>query len=467
MKKLWRVTLGLGLALALVLAGCAPAPPEVAPEEEAPAVTGPSVTVEDKGTHWEVVMDYTTGKTPYEMGKELGEAIIQAFPDYPATLDGWYACALRGAEGYMLVCSQRFDSVEVDQKYLDELEGLADGLGLVDETSVGDGQLSRDELFVLNYYADVLHMWECTAIGVWGERSKTGDVLTSRTLGLPTSGCKAFLGELNSVLTVKDGKKSFCSVGLLGFMGLLTAFKPNGLYMAVLDCGLTQPKHNPEDEPHPVIVPADYSRTTSSICFSARYALENFSTIDEIGDYLTAKDYHWNHLWFVADTEQAKVIENNISGPEGWTGKPLVRDVETELNPGVEPWVLDDSGIPDTHSIGVVNSFVAKGNYDNHTTHPRNVNRWHSQIEQLKQNLEEKGGKLDLSDLESIQTYYQGDKPGSIYIGDLYNYDWRVYTAQVYLFCPNTLELWVFFENNQVEDGLPLPPVFEKVSPRF
>lgn len=464
MKRLWRVTLGLGLALALVLAGCAPAPPEVAPEEEAPAVPQPSVTLENKGTYWEVVMDYTTGKTPYEMGKELGEAIIQAVPDYQALMDTSLTTGFGGFQQYVDMCYGRFDSVEVHQKYVDELEGLAAGLDVVDESALGDGKLSRDELFLFNYQADVAHPTECSAIAVWDGLSKTGHTLVSRTLGLHTYTRGG--GETNSVLTVKDGEKSYSNIGYLGFMGILTAFKPNGLYLAVFDSGLTQPAHNPGDK-NPVVMPADYSRTTSSLVFDARYALENFSTMDEVCEYMTSKDYHWNHNWLVADTEQAKVIENNISGPEGWTGKQLVRDVETPLNPGVEAWVLDDSGTTDTHSIGIVNSFVAEGNYDNHTTHPRNVNRRHSQVEQLKQKLEEKGGKLDLGDLESIQTYYQGDKPASIYTGDLYNYDWRIYTAQVILFCPNTLEVLVFFDTGEPEGGLPLPPVFEEVSAGF
>lgn len=459
MKNLRRMTLGIVFVLVLTLAACTSIKPDV---------PRTSVTVENKGTYWQVVMDYASGKSHYELGRELGKAIIQAFPDFPAVVDAFWLAFLGNEPQFAGVFFQRLGSLEIEQKYVEEIEGIAAGLDVIDENLAGDGRLSRDELYILTYFVDITPIWQCSQIAVWGKNSKKGHTLIARNLDVmrgPT--LRPMIAKLHSVVTVKNGKESFCNVGMLGNMGIFTAFKPNGLYLALNYSGLTKPKTYRDDPMPSIIVPSDYSRRASSMLFAARYAIENFSTMDEICAYMTSKVYHYNHCWLVADTKEAKVIENNFSGPKGWTGRQLVRDVKTELNPGVEPWVLDDSGTLDAYSIGLVNSFVAKGNYDNHTTHPHNYTRWHNQIEQLKKTLKLKGGKLELSDLVAIQTYFQGDKPASMAFGDLYNYDWRVYTGQVILFCPNTLELQIFFDTNEPQDGLPIHPIFEKVSPRF
>ena len=412
-----------------------------------------NVTITDKERYWEVVMDFAGDTSYYEMGKMYGQAVREKLPDYPATTDAYLANML--PQFYADMCIKRFASVKVPQDYLDELNGICDALGTIEENKLGDGKLSKDEFFLNNYISDVASMTECSGIAVWGNRSQDGTTIVGRNLDLHTSN-RLGTANSNALIIVRNGEKSYCSVGYLGFMPVMTAFKPNGLFVAVFDSGLTRPKALPDDPQNPVIVPANYKKVVPSWLYSVRYSIENFSTIDEVVRYMTSHDYHWNHNIMVADTKHAVVIENNISGPEGWQGKQLIRDEKTEVNYGVEPWEL-------SNSIGVVNSFVAKGNYDNHTNALRNVRRRHNQIKFLK----EKGDTVSFDDIVAIQSWYKGDKPGSIFSGDLFNYDWRIYTALSLVFCPNTLKLKVFFDNGVPKDGPPVKPQYEEIKVNF
>jgi len=412
-----------------------------------------NVTLTNKGNYWEVVMDYTGDSTYYEMGKKYGQALLEKIPDFHVGIDSYLAKIL--PQFYADICIKRFPSVEIPKEYLEELNGICDAFGVIDTNKLGDGKLSRDEFLLNNYISDVSSMTECSGIAVWGNRSKDGTTIVGRNLDLHTSN-RSGTAKNNAVITVKNGKKSYCTIGYLGFMPVLTAFKPNGLYVAVFDSGLTRPKALPDDPGNPVIVAADYKKVVPSWVYSVRYSIENFSTIEEVARYMTSHDYHWNHNILVADSERAVVIENNISGPAGWQGKQLVRDEKTELNYGVEPWKIDNS-------IGVVNSFVAKGNYDNHTNALRNVRRRHNQIKLLAQ----KGDKVTFDDVVAIQSWYKGKKPDSIFLGDLFNYDWRIYTAQSIVFCPKTLKLKAFFDNLEQPDGLPVKPNYDEIEVSF
>lgn len=411
------------------------------------------VSITNKGDYWEVVMDYTNGKTYYEVGKEYGEALLKKMPNFSASTDAYLAGML--PQFYADMCIKRFASLKVPQEYMDEQKGICDGLGAIDTNKLGDGKLSKDEFSLNNYIGDIATMTECSAVAVWGTRSKDGNTIVGRNLDLHTFS-RFNLAKTKAITIVKNGGKSYCMIGYLGFMPALTAFKPNGLFISVYDSGLTRPKALPDDPKNPVIVPANYKKVASSFVYSARYAIENFSTIDEVADYMTSQDYHWNHNIMVADTKHAVVIENNISGPPGWKGKQLVRDENTELNYGVEPWKI-------SNSIGVINSFVAKGNYDNHTIALRNVRRRHNQIKLLK----EKGEKVSFDNIVAIQSWHKGEKPGSIFLGNIFNYGWRIFTAQSMVFCPNTLKLKIFFDQGEPKDGLTPHPEYKEIRVKF
>jgi len=413
------------------------------------------VSMRNKGSYWKIVLDYTGGITHYEMGFAYGRALADHFPDLPAQIDRHLAQSL--SQEHAERCISRFASLDVPEAYVQELNGIADAMKLTEKSRLGDGKLSRVEFFLNNYLADVASPTECSGLAVWGEHTAEGRVLVGRNLDLPTPG-RPLLGATNAVVVSKNGDKSCCRIGYTAFMPVLTAFKPNGLFVAAFDSGLTRPRARSDDPANPIMVPARHKQVRSSWLYALRYAVENFQTVAAVADYMTSRDYHRNHNILIADRSRAVVVENNISGPEGWSGGQVVRDVTSELNYGVEPWTVADS-------LSVVNSFIAKGNFDNHTNALRNVRRRHNQLRLLRGKSAD--GRVNVRDMIAIQSWYQGEKPGSIAQGDLFNYGWRVYTAQSMVFCPNTLELKVFFDTGAPEGGLPKAPVYETVAVDF
>ena len=80
MKRLLAIWLAAGL-FAFALVGCGrsaaqPAQVLIRPVQAAPSPPVP-VRVVDRGTHWEVTLDYTTGLTPRQMGYALRKHNIE------------------------------------------------------------------------------------------------------------------------------------------------------------------------------------------------------------------------------------------------------------------------------------------------------------------------------------------------------------------------------------------------------
>ena len=74
---------------------------------------------------------------------------------------------------------------------------------------------------------------------------------------------------------------------------------------------------------------------------------------------------------------------------------------------------------------------------------------------------------MGFSDMIDIQSWYQGKAPASVFSGDIFNFDWRIYTAQSLVFNTASLELKIFFDTGTPRGSLPLKPVYERVTVRF
>lgn len=141
-----------------------------------------------------------------------------------------------------------------------------------------------------------------------------------------------------------------------------------------------------------------------SYVFDLRYALENYSTIAGIADFMDDRSYAFNHLIFLSDAEESKVLENNFSG----TGVNMHRGLRSDdsiLNTGVT-WGFEDA-------LACVNFFILEGNHDNHTEVISNTTRWDS----INTSLDTKrinDGKITLVELKDIACFYTASEPGSL-----------------------------------------------------
>ncbi len=421
MKRYLR--LGLFLILAVNVAGCSNG-------KAAAGVSKEPVSMVHKGSHFEVVLDYTAGTSHYEMGKAYGAAILEAVPDYESLFDSYLADMTRDNQDLDFLLQRVKDiKPQMEQDYADEIEGIASNFSGGADSIRGDGKLSAEELFLINLFPDVARGTQCSAVSVYGQRSETGETITARILDW-VNGTKNQLSRMHAVVTYKNDNKSIVTIGYLGFMGTVSGFNDDKVFGAILDAGTG----------------AAYSSSSKySYPMDLRYALEHYQTMDEVAAYLTSPDreYAFSHLIFMSDPTESKVLENNVSGQAN-----SLRDVRTEESEfnGKIVWGISDS-------IGSVNSFLLKGNFNNHSLNLFNTARYES----MKDALESKGEEVTVDELKSVASYYGGEAPGEQTNGDLYNLG----TQQIILFEPGELKLEVFFR--PIDNVLPAVPQFEEI----
>lgn len=393
------------------------------------------VIILDKGSHYEITLDYSSGLSPYEMGAEYGKKILEAVPEYETLFDS-YLAEIIGDEFIYNVFLARVEDIkpQVREQYKDEIDGIASQLSGGSQNVMGDNKLSKDELYIINLLPDVARMTQCSAFSVFGKRSEyPHKAMLYRALDW-YQGSQNQIVKIQAVQTIKNGKKSICTIGYIGYMGVLTAINDDKLFAAILDSSTGAPY---------------VSESKSSYPFDIRYALENFDKLYDVSAYLKSDDreYTFSHNIFLSDTNKSIVLENN-AGTDG-EGLREERSKNSVLNDGVG-WEISDS-------IGCVNSFILEGNTDNHTADIVNTSRWES----MKTQAAAKGSKITLRELKEIASFNHGDGPDGMEDGDLYNN----MTQQLIVFIPFKMQLEVFFRPDAAE--LPNQPTFEKIQVKF
>lgn len=399
-----------------------------------------AVQIINCGNYYQVLMDYTTEISHYDMGVELAKKILRAKPDYEHLLDS-YIAEMSGWD-YSYYINRLHDiKPQMNQAYQNEIDGMASQFSGGDINEIGDNKVSKDELYLVQLLADVARPTQCSGISVYGARSETGHPITARILDW-SDGSEHQLAQVQAVTTIKYdcsksnclvgyGNKSICMIGYLGHMVMLTGFNSDGVFAGILD-SQTGAAYSSADK---------YSYSSD-----LRFAMENYSTTDDVASYLTNhwRDYTFNHNVLLSDSQSSKVLENNFSGT-GANMQRALRSDSSALNPGIT-WGFTDA-------VATVNSFLLLGNHDNHTGNPSNINRWES----LKTQLQNYGETITLDELKLIASFDNGNGPDNQSDGDIYNSG----TQQIVLFQPDNFHLEVAFKPKS--GILPGYPAFEDI----
>lgn len=393
-----------------------------------------SVSVLSKGSHYEITIDYTSGASHRKIGEEYGEKVLKTVKNYEALADS-YIAEITQYDFFYLTALERTKDIrkQLPEDYRDEIEGMASKLLGGDKNIRGDGKISLDELYLMNLLPDVGRVSQCSAFAVYGSRSEIKKTMSMRILDW-YSGKDEQMTKIQAVTVYKNRYKSLCTIGYVGFWGVLSGFNDNKVFAAILDSSTGKTYSSESKRSYP---------------FDLRYALENKKTINTIGDYMSSKarSYAYSHLIFLADSDTAKVLENNISS--GANQIRALRTATSHLNSGIK-WDISSA-------IGSVNSFLLKGNFDNHSSRIENTKRW----EKMKSEVLKKGKTISFKELKEIAGFCNGNGPGSQQEGDLYNAN----TQQIILYIPRTNYLEVFFRPQT--GGLPEVPVFENIKIAF
>lgn len=393
-----------------------------------------SVTITDKGSHYEVTLDFQSKISHKKVGEEYASKILQKVPNYEALMDS-YLKELVGSDDNLNVFLNRVNDIkpQINQDYKDEIEGMASKFSGSNKDVLGDGKISLDELYLINLIPDVVRGTQCSALGVYGQRSETKHDMTARLLDWIPGSQNQFL-KVQAVTTFKNGSKSICTIGILGYIGVASGFNDNKVFSAILDSN-TGGQYS--------------SKSKDSYPLDIRYALENYDTLDKVADYLKSpeRNYAFGHVIFLSDPDTSKVLENNVSLAAN--SMRSIRTGDSELTSGIE-WGI-------SNSVASVNSFILKGNYSVLSNIKANTARWDS----LKKQLLLMGDTVSLSELKEVATYHDSTSHGYQDEGNIYNTG----TIQIIIFEPYNLDLQVFFRPKY--GSLPNAPEFEKIEVPF
>lgn len=392
------------------------------------------VSIINKETHYEVTLNMNN-VSHKALGEEYAKSIIRLIPDYESTIDSYLAEISSSDDKYNLFITRTKDiKPQIPKSYCDEIEGMAQCFSGNNSNIRGDGKLSLDEIYLLNLIPDVARGTQCSALSVYKGRSATKNTITGRILDW-YQGSQNQLTKIQSVTTFKNGAKSICSIGYLGYLGIISGFNNDKVFAAILD--------SPSG--------SKYTSTSKySYPMDIRYALENKNTLKKVSTFLKSdnRKYTMGHLIILSNPENSVVLENNISDDINFMPMRAIRTEDSELNEGIE-WAIDNA-------IGTVNSFLLKNNYNNHSSQLSNTERFKT----LKEQLLSKGNMVTVDELKEIVTYFNGENIGVQTNGSLYN----TRTQQIIVFEPKSYNLEVFF---RPFNGLPLKPSFEKIEINF
>lgn len=399
--------LSLAFLLALILlGGCGGSSSK---ESRKPSILA---EVADKGSHYEVILDYETGASPRDMGRAYAEALVRCVPDVESKLDA-ILHALVNSNSLMelsqgsipswllrVIAMTRLEDIlpQLQEPYLQELEGLADVLASSEAFQPGDGKLSRTEILAMNLGMDIGRWEQCCALSVFGSRSSTGAPQTVRVLEFPVEQA-LLMRQLHGVTKIKNGDKSLCLVQPLGLLGVVSGVSASGIFAAVLD----SPTHQKYE-----------SQGRRSYSFDLRHALENCASVEAIAEYMgsPSRAYTYNHVIFMSDGTSAGALENNFSG----VGPNMRRALRTSTSKLNEKILWNEP-----EAFAAVTAFVLEGNdssfFWGHPEPERNSARW----EVFRAFMAERPRAIASDDLMGLLGRYEGDsvpdtrKPGDIY----------------------------------------------------
>ena|GEM_PF-3996230 len=297
----------------VLLAGCVSGPKEAVEEEESALTT---VSMVDGNPHI-VVLDFS-GKTHKEVGVEYGKWIKENYPNYSSDMSKYYESLLyffqsrAGVEITDEDVSQRLAEIRpnVPQKYIDEVEGIAEGLG---EPGFAD------VLLKINLFSDIGRPASCSGFAAYSGFTGSGKTIMGRNFDW--YGFDA-LQEYSGVTVFRnqEGKNDFANIGYLGIVSVASGVNEKNLGLHVQDCGTREN----------FTVSGKYPYT-----FSVREALEDYDSVDYALEFYNSREYSYSHIVLFFDELDALVLEKaaNLGGDGTTTNAVRVSSSEDVRTP--------------------------------------------------------------------------------------------------------------------------------------
>jgi len=415
------------------------------------------VTLENiDNMYYRITLDYNSGLSHKEMGALLGKEIKDNIPNYAIYCDKIMEPYLGDSNKHEYSLQYYIENTKrlmknIDQDYVDELEGMASQVCNTNESRTLDKKLSKDEFLFMNFIQELVQSPDCSASSIYGNKTADGKTISGVNIDMDTSVRNTIIGRkggtseldaspmraLSAITIYKQGDKSFCNIGSAGIIGVNSGFNDDKVFATIINTETEKPGN------------LDKVRTTS---FDLRYALENNTTIDETIAFMKDEghNYYKDNIILFSDPKTSKVLENDLRIGEN-SIKREVRTADSELNDSAT-WGISDS-------VAIINSFMLKGNNDS-------LHKYNNEIrlERFRKLITGKVNSSDIEDMKEIMSFTNSDKNvdvGSPFDGSIYN----AKSLQSIVFKPEDMELEVAFA--PAMSNLPQKPKFTKVNIDF
>lgn len=312
-------------------------------------------------SYYDVTLDYEKGDRK-SVGKAYGTLIREELPDFIETMEPYLFENIRVAYNSTYsteVIENRSATLlaSMREEYRDEITGFAEGISNDAHGIAEDGIFSYEEAVLIQMIPDALRPTCCSALSLWGSKTVTGDRITLRNLEW-NLGSGNQMGKINAITHMKNGTRSLTAISILGLLDIISGINDDGVFSAILDVGSVQNE-------------AYIYEGKKCYTMELRYALEEFSTAMELGEFMVGEsgDFTWCHNLIISDKNDSFCAEDCVSQvSEKGLGRSILRDCNTPILSGLS-WDSIDS-------LCVVNSFASEGNQDGFTGSPNNVIRF-------------------------------------------------------------------------------------------
>ena len=312
-------------------------------------------------SYYDVTLDYEKGSRA-EVGRSYGTLIREEIPGFIETMEPYLFENIRVAYNskYSTEVIEKRSAILLEgmrPEFREEVCGFAEGISGGAHGIAEDGILSYEEAILIQMIPDALRPTCCSALSLWGSKTVTGDRITLRNLEW-NLGSGNQMGKVNAVTHMKNGSRSLTAISILGLLDIISGINDDGVFSAILDVGSVQNE-------------AYIYEGKKCYTMELRYALEEFSTARELGEFMVGEsgDFTWCHNLIISDKNDSFCAEDCVSQvSEKGMGRSVLRDCNTPLISGLN-WDSVDS-------LCIVNSFAAEGNQDGFTGSPTNIVRF-------------------------------------------------------------------------------------------
>ena len=365
-----------------------------------------------------------------QIGKQLADLINAQFPRFQARYDRFLADTVRDFDWLSQLHRSQVLQDTLSSAHRQEVNGLISRLADATEDVLGDGKLSANEIWVLQFLLEQERYSNAVGFGAFAQASSADGPL----LGYNLNGFQhPILRSLQAITVYKYADTTVVNIGFAGYLGILNGYNSNGLFIAYLSA-MSQGSSEPAMD-----------KVQASIAFRLRETLQQARRNNQTLNYLSHLHYPTSHAILLADNRQVKVLEQ----PQNHAS--ILRSADSPLQAEIR-WGKQQQ-------IAAVDCFVAK-NAPKTCHHMRDIRHW-SRLRELAEFDAEHPAQV--IDIKNIMLDQQGSSPQSIFSNDiLHSIVFLPMERQLYLYTANPKSL---SHPRFTEIDIPMPHRYTSTQP--